>query len=298
MQVNKIGTYAGHSDAIYTLEHNGGKNTFLSAGGDGKIIEWSLEHPDAGKLIADVGASVYAMHYTNDDLLIVGVNNSGISIVDLKSGKEAEFKKFTDKVIFDIQLINDWLYIGCADGEFYKVNYPNLNIIQELRLGEKNLRSIAYDEVNGNILTGSSDQTIKVVSEKDFKQTEELKGFEGAVFDIKISSNIIYASGKDAHVKMWEIKKGSYKRHNYIKAHMYTINDLTFLFEEQQFATCSMDKSIKIWDTSTNKLIKVLDNVRFPSHGTSINKLLWLDEANVLVSASDDKKIGVWEVKK
>jgi WD40 repeat protein len=58
-----------------------------------------------------------------------------------------------------------------------------------------------------------------------------------------------------------------------------------------------MDKSIKIWDATTFRLLKVIDRARHAGHGTSINKLLWTNFNNQLVSASDDKRISVWDIK-
>jgi WD40 repeat protein len=58
-----------------------------------------------------------------------------------------------------------------------------------------------------------------------------------------------------------------------------------------------MDKSIKIWDAATFRLLKVIDRARHAGHGTSINKLLWTNFNNQLVSAGDDKRISVWDIK-
>lgn len=77
-------------------------------------------------------------------------------------------------------------------------------------------------------------------------------------------------------------------------AHMFTINHLAFSPDGSLFATASRDKTIKIWDTYSLKLLKVLDTIRHGGHINSVNRLLWLPE--MLVSASDDQRAIIWEV--
>ncbi|PIQ20460.1 MAG: hypothetical protein COW65_14840, partial [Cytophagales bacterium CG18_big_fil_WC_8_21_14_2_50_42_9] len=64
----------------------------------------------------------------------------------------------------------------------------------------------------------------------------------------------------------------------------------------QYFATCSMDKSIKVWHAQSFKLLKVIDKARHAGHGTSVNKLFWSDRQNSLVSCSDDRTVSVWNL--
>jgi WD40 repeat protein len=57
-----------------------------------------------------------------------------------------------------------------------------------------------------------------------------------------------------------------------------------------------MDKSIKVWDAVSFKLLKVIDRARYAGHGTSINKLLWTPYQNQVVSCSDDRSLSVWKL--
>ena len=57
-----------------------------------------------------------------------------------------------------------------------------------------------------------------------------------------------------------------------------------------------MDKSIKVWDAESFKLLKVIDRARHAGHGTSINKLQWTNFHNQIVACSDDRSISVWKL--
>jgi len=97
-------------------------------------------------------------------------------------------------------------------------------------------------------------------------------------------------------LKIWDVTNG-YALHQDIVAHLFAINHLTYSPDQRLFASCSMDKSIKIWDATTFQLLKVIDRARHAGHGTSINKLLWTSFNNQLISASDDRRISVWDIK-
>jgi WD repeat-containing protein 61 len=77
---------------------------------------------------------------------------------------------------------------------------------------------------------------------------------------------------------------------------MYAINYLAFREDGRYFVTCSMDKSIKVWETENFKLLKVIDKARYAGHGTSINKVLWSSYNQNIISISDDRKISIWDL--
>jgi WD40 repeat protein len=57
-----------------------------------------------------------------------------------------------------------------------------------------------------------------------------------------------------------------------------------------------MDKTVKVWNTETQQLLKVIDRSRHAGHGTSVNKVLWSTHENQVISASDDRTISVWSI--
>ena len=62
-----------------------------------------------------------------------------------------------------------------------------------------------------------------------------------------------------------------------------------------QIVSGSKDKSIKVWEYKTFRLVKVIDKARHAGHGTSVNRLFW-DGDTQLFSCSDDRTISKWEL--
>ncbi|HEY9117276.1 MAG TPA: WD40 repeat domain-containing protein, partial [Roseivirga sp.] len=105
----------------------------------------------------------------------------------------------------------------------------------------------------------------------------------------------LISGSRDAHLKIWRVED-NYTLDQSIVAHMYAINHLVFSADGKHFVTCSMDKSIKVWDAETFQLLKVIDKARHAGHGTSVNKVLWTNFNNLLLSASDDRSISIWDI--
>jgi WD40 repeat protein len=63
---------------------------------------------------------------------------------------------------------------------------------------------------------------------------------------------------------------------------------------DQYFATCSRDKTIKIWCIETMNVIQKLE-LKTGGHKNSVNRLILFGE-KLLVSCSDDSRIIVWKI--
>ncbi len=296
VEIQKIHTYTGHKDAVYTIEAGGEDQTFYSAGGDGLVIEWNLNNPENGRLIAKIPASVYALQMISEkDILIVGQNYEGIHLINVKSLQEEGSLKLTDKAIFDIKTLGDLAVVAAGDGELYFIDLPKLQVIKKSVIAEKNLRTVLFVGQN-RCLVGTSDGQIITFDLETLEIIHEIPAHENSVFVLskKEKDDTIVSGSRDARLKFW--KDENLILDETINAHMYAINDLAFDPSGHYFATASMDKTIKIWDYDRRKLIKVIDKARHSGHLTSVNKLIWSRFNNYLISCSDDRSISVWNV--
>ncbi|HYG01715.1 MAG TPA: WD40 repeat domain-containing protein [Chryseosolibacter sp.] len=297
VQVQKIQTLTGHRDCVYTLQAGSDSYTVFSASGDGMVVQWDLQNPENGTLIAKLPNSVYALQYHSPSgMLIAGQNYEGIHLLDWQNKREAASLKLTTAAIFDIQYRGDELFLATGDGEIVIVNLASLRIINRLKVSEKNARTIALNPVSGDIAVGFSDNQIRVF-DGNLKLKHEFSAHEKSVFTIRFTPDNRYlmSGSRDARLKIWDSESG-YALAGEVVAHMYAINHLDFSPDGKHFVTCSMDKSIKVWDLHKLQLLKVIDKSRHAGHGTSVNKLLWTSYNNQLLSASDDRTISVWHI--
>ena len=298
-QVSKLHTYLGHKDSIYTLEPMNGQSYFFSGAGDGLVVKWDFNQPDQGQLVARMQHSVYALHsIPQREQLVVGHNFQGIHIIDLSENKEVGSLALSNKAIFDIKCASNRLLVATGSGTVYVVDLDELRVLEELQHSEKSARCIAVNPQSNEFAVGYSDHQIRVYDFTDFRLKYQLSGHTNSVFTVAYHPNrpLLVSAGRDAHIRTWDMEH-TYTADLAIAAHMYAINHIEFSPNGHHFVTCSMDKSIKVWDAHEFKLLKVIDKSRHAGHGTSVNKLYWSSYNQQLVSCSDDRTISVWDLK-
>ncbi len=298
MIVEKIDTFGGHREPVYTLERGPAAEQFFSAGGDGQVVLWHLDRPDLGELVAKVPASVYALAYNSESKqLWVGQNYEGLHLIDPIQKQEIRSLKLTSAAIFDIKFYKNDAFVALSDGVVSIVDSNELAVRKYIKASDKSARCIAINPVEREFAVGYSDSTVRIFDLTTYSLKQTLSAHNNSVFTIAYSPDFrfLLTAGRDAHLKVWNVEKG-YAQHNDIAAHMFAINHLVFSPDGTLFATASMDKSIKIWDADTYRLLKVVDRARHAGHGTSVNKLFWSDYQRLLLSASDDRTISVWKL--
>lgn len=298
INIQKLRSLDGHWDCVYSLEAGKESNLFYSAGGDGMVVEWDLNNPENGQLIAKMKNSVYAIHYCMDDnVLVVGQNFEGIHLVDPATKEEIGSLQTSGANIFDIKSYEQKIFIASGDGTLYVVDRDTLAFVKKVKLGDKSIRSIAVNQQLGEMALGMSDNTIRILDLENYNQKYVINAHELSVFSIcyNPSNNHLISVSRDAQIKSWNAFN-HYGLEQSVAAHMYAINSLSISPDKQLFVTGSMDKSIKVWDLATFRLLKVIDKSRHAGHATSVNKVLWTNYKNQLLSCSDDKKISVWDL--
>ncbi len=299
IQVNKLHTFLGHKDAVYTLEPADGKSSFFSGAGDGMVVRWDFDKPDEGHLVVNLPNSVYALQYIKDKhQLIVGQNFQGIHVIDLLKNDEVGSLSLSKSEIFDLKYNGNHLFASTADGSVYVIDLEELRIVEQLNHSIKSARCISINVRSEEFAVGYSDHMVRIFDLNTCRLKHELAGHTNSVFTVAYHPKqpLLLSGGRDAYLKVWNIED-NYSLKESVAAHMFAINHLEFSPNGQLFVTCSMDKSIKVWNAHEFKLLKVIDKDRYAGHGTSVNKLYWSPYKMQLASCSDDRTISIWDLK-
>ncbi len=297
IEVEKLHTFTGHRDSIYSIQLDVSRRFLFSASGDGMIVKWDLENPQNGEVIAKVPNSIYAMHFLNSvNLLLAAQNYEGIHLLDWQNKREVKSLKLANTYIFDIKSFNDLMFIASGDGLVTVINLTNWSIIAKINGSSKSARTIAINPLTHELAIGYSDYYIRIYDLYNYTKKYEWMAHQNSVFSLEYSQDFktLWSASRDARINTWQVNNG-YSFGQKIAAHLYAINSLAFSPNGKNFATGSMDKSVKIWESNTLQLLKVLDKARHAGHGTSVNKVLWTDNNHIL-SAGDDRTINYWKV--
>lgn len=298
INIENLFTLDGHRDCVYGLERASDQQTFFSSAGDGMIAVWNLNDPENGKLLANMKNSVYALHYmAENNLLVAGQNFEGVHFIDVALAKETASVKISNSQIFDIKSHKGRLFVASADGTLYVLDLKTKAFIKKIKLSDKSIRVIAINEQLGDLALGLSDNSIRILDLEHLNPKYLINAHKLSVFALSYHpvTNELISGSRDAHLKVWT-PENQYIMSRSIVAHMYAINNISISPNLGYFLTCSMDKTIKVWDLNTYRLLKVLDRSRYAGHTTSINKTSWIGCEGTFISCSDDKKMMVWRV--
>ncbi len=287
----------GHNGSVYQLQ-DGGDGTFLSAGGDGWIVRWDPNSEDVGtgKLIAKTGTQIFSLYFDPSSTLLVAGDMLGeVHFVNPNDPDDIRRFQHHKKGVFGIQKFGNHLYTLGGSGLFSKWNLAKVGEVESMQLSDQSLRSIAVSDTS--IYVGSSDKSIYMidkVSESVHSVTNH--AHENSVFSLAFDPNVhhLLSGGRDAMLNIWT-EGNELKIYKGVTAHLFTINTIKFNPSGTLFATGSRDKTIKIWDAKTYKLLKVIEAIRDLGHVNSVNHLLWLSET-ILLSCSDDRTIKMWQI--
>ncbi|HLT71687.1 MAG TPA: hypothetical protein VKZ75_03515 [Cyclobacteriaceae bacterium] len=298
VKVTKLHSFTGHRDGVYALQRTDQVNLFCSGAGDGMVVLWDLDKPDEGQPVARLPNSVYALHHhAPSNTIIAGHNYEGIHVLDWKNKTELGSLQLTKAAIFDIQSLDDKLFVGTGDGTVIVVDLDRLAIRNQAKSSEKSARTIDINTRRGEIAVGYSDNYIRVFDLESMQLKHEWVAHDKSVFTVRYTPDGYYllSGSRDARLKAWDAN-ADYAKVAEVVAHMYAINHLDFSPDAKHFVTCSMDKSIKVWNAEELKLLKVIDKARHAGHGTSVNRLLWTSHQDQLLSASDDRTVTSWGI--
>lgn len=294
LKINRIHHLTGHKSSLFAICAYKNNYEFITGDGGGYAVLWSLKDTEKAVVLAKVDSNIFALQYLpNKNKLAIGTMSGSINFIDVKEKNLMHQINPACKAIFDFFLKNNQLYIATENGELIIYNIELEEITNRFKISDKSLRSISYNKVNNQLAIGCSDHNIYIFDLNNYKIVQKLDQHKNSVFSvIWLNESTIASGSRDAHLNIWTndtlVKN--------LPAHYYTINHIAVSPNNKCLATAGKDKCIKIWDSQTFELLKVIDETKTDMHKNSVNKLLWTTYNNYLVSVSDDRNIMVWQL--
>ena len=290
LQIERIDTFSGHRGPVYALE-KGVDSLFYSAGSDGWVVQWNLAKPDLGKVIAQIEGSIYAMKLDASGILWIGHNYEGIQGIQVADQTQVFAIPTKGLSIFSITFVGPNAWIGHNEGLITVVDIATKSVVKHIKASATSVRCFCV-LADDRVAVGYSDGFVRIF-DSEYQLVRDFKAHDSSVFSLQSRGGELYSVGKDARIKRWS---NDFQLLNEVIGHIYAIHDIQFSPDGKWFATASMDKTVKVWESETLTLRKVLDASRHGGHKNSVNKLIWSSFDDLLVSASDDKNLSIWKI--
>lgn len=299
MQIQRLHACTGHRAALYALARGRDDQHFLTAGGDGWVVEWSLDDPETGKLVANTETQIFALcTLTDRNRIVAGNMNGGLHWILRDEPERTRNVQHHHKGVYDMLELGSCLFTAGGDGLLTRWDLETARTLESLQLSPQALRALAYSEKRGEIAVGASDHHIYILDAASLALKHTVKNaHKNSVFTLAYTPDgtRLLSGGRDAALNIWTVGDWQPAPETLeVAAHLFTLNHIAFSPDGKLFATASRDKTLKIWDAATFTLLKVVDTIREGGHINSVNRLLWLPGG--LVSASDDRTAMIWSV--
>jgi guanine nucleotide-binding protein subunit beta-2-like 1 protein len=144
------------------------------------------------------------------------------------------------------------------------------------------------------IVSGGSDEVVKVWSLTEFRCMDTLKGHTGTVNTVAVSpdGSLCASAGKDGKAKLWDISRSE---HLYELDCPTAINQLAFSPNHYWLCAATND-GVRIWDLEDKKIVAELVPESTLKAKPVCTSIAWSADGNTLYSGFSDNTIREWGV--
>ena len=281
----------GHSGQIFSIAFDG--NFIYSSSADKFVTRWDFHTGLQDKFAIRFEQSPYSISLiSNDEKLAVGLENGDLHIFDLRDRKEVKFYQQHKSGVFYLKenKSKNQFYSSDADGNLAVWNSDSLKLDVFLPFACGKIRRMSLNSDESKLYLACQDGFVRVLETEFYNLIEEFFAHEGGTTSISLdreNENYVFTGGKDAYLKVWNLNSNQCDK--IIPAHNYAIYDILFV-QNETLVTISRDKSIKIWDRESLRVLQKID-AKSKGHKHSVNSIVKLNDSS-FATASDDKTIN------
>lgn len=290
---NLVHTFKGHSSYVYSITFCDGY--LYSAAADKLIARWDIQTGEPDNFSIKLDAVPYIIKAIPEySILIIGLNNGCIHIIDLNQKTEVNCLKHHDSAIFSIEFNSDngHVYFGDKDGNLSTWDIKNWENLFFFNLDCGKIRDLKYVIAQKQLLVAKYNGDIGVYETEFYNEIKSIAAHENGVSALGYSANDneIISGGKDAHICCFDLEGEKIKS---IPAHNYVIYGL-HNFNHEINLSCSRDGSIKVWDRVFSKVLQKIERKNI-GHKHSVNQMIILDN-DCFATCSDDNSIKIFRL--
>eukprot|EP00357_Protocruzia_adherens_P031747 CAMPEP_0115008104 /NCGR_PEP_ID=MMETSP0216-20121206/21674_1 /TAXON_ID=223996 /ORGANISM="Protocruzia adherens, Strain Boccale" /LENGTH=1245 /DNA_ID=CAMNT_0002375369 /DNA_START=220 /DNA_END=3957 /DNA_ORIENTATION=- len=161
-----------------------------------------------------------------------------------------------------------------------------------------------YGSVNSRcgyyIISASRDMHINIVHQYQMKLVKRWKAHTSTIMRCRLSKDdkYLFTCSFDQTAKVWELDKSNDysntpKEIQCLKGHSGWVYDVGLNPDEgtHELVTCSVDKSVKLWNWKEGTEIRTYDK----GHADCIRRCIFSEDGTKIISAGQDARIVVWD---
>ncbi|MFN5138361.1 MAG: NB-ARC domain-containing protein [Pseudanabaena sp.] len=298
-----IQTLEGHSACVWSVDFHPKGQLLASAAEDNTIKLWNLETGSCVQTLQGHQYWVKAIAFSpNGKTLASGSFDSTVKIWNSQTGECLKTLLGHNAVVtclgFSPQ--GDHLVTGSYDQSVKIWDVATGKCLDTLHKHTNRVWSVAFHPQQNLVVSGGDDHGIKIWELRRGKCIKTLQGNSNAIYAIACSNqqNLLASGHEDQTIKLWNVDintpqtlEPDLQPFQVLRGHSDRILSTTFSPDGQILASGSADRTIKLWDVNTGKLLKTLQG-----HRSWIWEIAISPDSKFLASGSYDHTVKLWDL--
>jgi WD40 repeat protein len=292
-------TFSGHSSPVTSFDISHDNERIVSGSDEGVIKLWNATTGELQQTFEGHSDYVYTVVFSPDGQSIASGSADGtINIwIHTQSGPLQTLKGHSggvDSVAFSPD--GQRLVSGSMNDKTIKLWGPTMSQRTEtLEEQSGSPRSVAFSPDGRQLASGSKDGTITLwILTADALLPARTLQSRGATSVAFSPNSEKLATGSDGTVELWDLRTYEVERTcvgQSRKREYAGTTSLTFSPDGRYLAFDPLDKTLRVWDLTTNDPPRILSG-----HARSIKSFVFLPGGQQLATASDDNTIKIWDL--
>ncbi len=319
----EISRLFAHANIISDVVYSSDGKTLVSTGWDGDVTLWDIRR--SLQLMRFVGFNdrILSLDYSpTSDYLILGGGNAGNNafverkidssawLVDLKNRDEIRMYKESTDWVWSAALSPSGTLAAIGSGPLrapaegqpapdtsIRIWNPATGETLQTLKGHTNTVDAVVFLDDMRLISGSWDKQIILWDVTNGKSLRTFTGHEDKVYKLSVNQDQtrLLSASADGTVRLWAIDTGELLRTYQVPdadPASDDFNGVAFAPDGQTFVTGGADKTVRVWDANSDRLILTLQG-----HTEMVNEAIYSPDGTQIVSSSWDDSVRLWDAK-
>jgi WD40 repeat protein len=286
-----VRTFRGHTSAIKSIALSKKSPLIISGSYDQTLRLWDIKSSEQVGSFAVHSDKINSVVLCNSEQRVVSAGDDKVlKVIDLATGElVAGLKGHTNSVkCLNWNESRGLLASASADNSIRVWDLASQRCIKTFTGHKYWVNSVVWGE--DFLASGSGDHTVKIWSMTAGGLSATITGHQRFVNCVEWAPerNMLITGGHDSKVMLW--RGGTWELDNTYDAHSSEVTGITWDSRFQLFASCSADRSIKLWDCLSSATLKEIEGGR-----QTCGPVVWLDESTLAVALRGNS-LGFFDV--